>query len=199
MCHCYCLVHRRTESKDQNRQVYVARWGPHAGRTRARPSVDAMTDRYDADQLERDLNATVVMYRQWLAHRDDWTGFDDDERQARLRKLTSEVAEVVEELSPGLEQETEPAQQASEPVQDEFAGKVARGDGTSFETDAYFEEGQLIVADDDDEEWVVDLDDISQHRTSPGILFPDNDGSLLRFVPTDPDTFSAALEEAQVG
>jgi hypothetical protein len=147
-----------------------------------------MTDRYDADQLERDLNATVVMYRRWLNHRDEWDGLDG-ERRGRLRKLTDEVAQVVQELTATPEQGTE----------DEFGGTVETGDGTSFETNAYFEEGQLVVADDDDEEWVVDLDHIRRHEANPGIMFPDNDGSLLSFFPSQPDAFYEALEGARKG
>jgi hypothetical protein len=154
--------------------------------------VDAVTDRYDAAQLERELNATVVTYRRWLNNQDQWTGFDDDRQQARLRKLAGEVADLVQEL-------TSTQRQESEVDQDEYGGKVETGDGASFETYAYFEEGQFIVADDGDEEWVVSLGDISRHETGPGILFPDKDGSHLRFVPSDPDGFHEALGEAQQG
>jgi len=150
-----------------------------------------MTDRYDAAQLERDLNATVVTYRRWLNNQEQWTGFDDDLQHARLRKLAGEVAEVVQEVTA--------AKPRSEPAQDEFGGKAETADGASFETYAYFEEGQFVVADDDDEEWVVDLVDISRHETSPGILFPDKDGSHVRFVPGDPDAFSEALKQARKG
>ncbi|MEE8330530.1 MAG: hypothetical protein V3R84_02065 [Acidimicrobiia bacterium] len=141
-------------------------------------------DRYPADQLERDLKAAATMYRQWLENQDEWEGFDDDERRSRLRKLAGEVAEVVQELTEALEPESE----------DEFGGKVETVEGAIFETFAYFEGGQFVVADDDDEEWVVNLADVSRHKRNPGILFPDNDGSNVRFIPSDPEAFYEALE-----
>lgn len=149
-----------------------------------------MTDSYDAAQLERDLDATIVQYRRWLNNRDQWTGFDDDVRHARLRRLAGDVAEVVQKLTTAQEQ-------GSEPAPGEFGGKVETEDGAGFETYAYFEEGQFIVADDDDEEWVVDLDDVIKHEG--GFLFPDKDGSQVRFVPGTPDAFSEALEQAGEG
>lgn len=154
-----------------------------------------MTDTYDAGRLEADLNATVVAYRRWLNNRDQWTGFDDDAQRARISKLADDVAGVVQQLTAAQGQAAGPV---SESDQDEFVGKVERGD-SSFETYAYFEEGQFVVADDDDEEWVANLIDLTRQEGSPGILFPDNDGSDLRFIPKDPDAFYGALAQAQEG
>jgi hypothetical protein len=49
------------------------------------------------------------------------------------------------------------------------------------------------VADDGDEEWVVEVADVTRRPDSRGIEFPDNDGSLLGFLPTDPGAFLRAL------
>ena len=148
-----------------------------------------MTDSYDADQLERDLNTTIVRYRKWMKNRDLWTGFDDDRQIERLRRLGDEVAEVVRELTSG---------EAEQEAEDEFAGRVERLDGTSFETYAYFEEGRLLVADDGDEEWVVDPAHVTRRDDGRGIEFPDKDGSLLGFLPSDPGEFLEAVTEAQM-
>lgn len=147
-----------------------------------------MTDEYDADQLERDLNTTVVRYRKWLKNRDQWRGFDDDRQGTRLQGLADDVAGVIRELTAVLQQQGGDV---------EFGGKVEQLDGTSFETYAYFEEGQLLVGDDGDEEWVVDAAHVSRRDDGAGIDFPDNDGSLLGFLPSDPDAFYRALGEAQ--
>ncbi len=157
--------------------------------SRARPSVVDM-DRYPADQLERDLKATAAMYRLWLDNQDQWEGFDDGERRARLRKLAGEVSEMAQELAVVQELEVAKEQEA----EDEFGGTVDTGDGASFETFAYFEGGEFVVADDGDEEWVVSLADVTKHKRNPGVLFPNNDGSPVRFIPSDPDAFYEALE-----
>ena len=158
-----------------------------------------MTDGYSADQLEVDLNATTVTYRRWLNNQDEWTSLDDDGQRARLHRLATELAEVVRELTAAVEQEgandvRQPTTDVEDDGDDEFRGKVDAGGGTSFETYAYFEDGHFVVADDDDEEWVGDLADIRRHEQDPGFRFPDNDGSLLTFVPSDPDAFDDALE-----
>lgn len=160
-----------------------------------------MTDRYNADQLERELNATVVAYRLWLNKRDQWTSFEDDVQRDRLRQLADEVSEVVRELTADQEEAQSESREGaqSESAQDEFDGKVETSDGASFETFSYFEDGEFVVADDDDEEWVVSLDDISREKGTSGVLFPDNDGSQLQFVPEDPDAFFRSLEQAQKG
>jgi hypothetical protein len=147
-----------------------------------------MTDSYDADQLERDLNTTIVQYRRWLKNRDSWAGFGDDRQSARLQGLADDAAGVIRELTAALQQQGGDV---------EFEGKVARLDGASFETYAYFEDGRLLVADDGDEEWVVDLTHITRRTDGVGMDFPDNDGSLLVFLPGDPDAFYRALAEAQ--
>jgi hypothetical protein len=146
-----------------------------------------MTDPYDADRLEHDLNDTAVRYRKWINNRDQWTGFEDDRQLERLRRLADEVAELVRELK----------DQEHDKSEVEFAGNVQRPDGTGFETYAYFEEGQLLVADDGDEEWVVELSDVGRRDDNAGIHFPDSDGSKLAFLPGDPGAFYDALEEAR--
>lgn len=83
----------------------------------------------------------------------------------------------------------------------EFLGRAVLATGERFETHAYFEGGRLIVEDNVDDEWIVQLQEVSEHDASRGgvarISFPDESDNPVDFVPQNKRAFFNALHAKQ--